>query len=60
MGNRSAMTPAYGERSSTGRNCSPVVMPRAVPLPSVRRSTSQSWATRCIQVPVLDTRLPSA
>ena len=35
-------------------------MPSAVPLPSVSRRTSQSWATRCIQVPVFDTRLPSA
>ena len=36
LGKRSAITPAYGERSRTGRNCRPVVMPRAVPLPSVR------------------------
>ena len=35
-------------------------MPRAVPLPWVSSRTSQSWATRCIQVPVLDTTCPVA
>ena len=59
LGKRSAMTPAYGESSTTGRNWSPVVMPRAAPPLPGRLSTSQSWATRCIQVPVLDTTLPT-
>ena len=35
-------------------------MPSAVPLPWVRLSTSQSWAIRCIQVPVLETTWPVA
>ena len=59
LGNRSAMSPAYGDSSSTGRNCSPVVMPSWVPPVPGRLSTSQSWATRCIQVPVFDTTLPA-
>jgi hypothetical protein len=37
-----------------------VVMPSAEPLPPVSCRTSQSWATRCIQVPVLLTTLPTA
>ena len=57
--NRSAMTPAYGESTRTGRNCSPVVMPSWVPPVPGRLRTSQSCATRCIQVPVLDTTLPA-
>ena len=56
---RSAITPANGEKSRIGRNCSPVVMPRAPALP-VRASTSQSWATRCIHVPTLETSDPAA
>ncbi len=59
FGKRSARTPANGENSSVGRNCRPVVMPRAPALP-VRASTSQSWATRCIQVPMLDRSDPPA
>ena len=56
---RSAITPAMGENSRIGRNCRPVVMPSAPALPvSVR--TSQSWATRCIQVPTFDTSEPVA
>ena len=44
-----------------GRNCSPVVMPTAVPEWSVRIvRTSQSCAILCIQVPMLDTRAPPA
>ena len=35
-----------------------VVMPTASGLP-VRLRTSQSWAIRCIQVPVLDTTWPA-
>ncbi len=60
LGNRSATSPAYGESSSIGRNWRPVVMPRAVPLLAVSWRTSQSWATRCIQVPVFDTTPPAA
>ena len=60
LGKRSAITPAYGESSRTGRNWRPVVMPSAEPLPPVSCRTSQSWATRCIQVPVLLTTLPTA
>ena len=59
LGNRSAITPAYGDSSRIGRNCRPVVMPSSVPPVPGRLSTSQSWATRCIQVPVLDTTLPA-
>ena len=33
-----------------GRNCRPTTIPRSTPLPE-RRSTSQAWATDCIQVP---------
>ena len=56
---RSAITPAIGENSRIGRNCKPVVRPRAPALP-VRASTSQSWATRCIHVPVFETSEPAA
>ena len=59
LGKRSAMTPAYGESRRIGRNWSPVVMPSSVPLLPGRWSTSQSCATRCIQVPVFDTTLPA-
>ena len=59
LGKRSAMTPAYGESSRIGRNCSPVVMPSSVPPVPGRLRTSQSWATRCIHVPVLETTLPA-
>jgi hypothetical protein len=34
-------------------------MPSSVPLLPGSWSTSQSWATRCIQVPVFDTTLPA-
>ena len=54
---RSATRPAWAESRSMGRNCRAVVRPVAVAESLVRtRSTSQSWATRCIQVPVLATR----
>jgi len=47
--------------SSIGANCRPVVMPTATDEWSVRIvSTSQSWATRCIHVPTLDTMAPIA
>jgi hypothetical protein len=59
LGNRSPTTPAYAENSRMGRNCSPVVMPRAAGLP-VSTRISQSWATRCIQVPTLETTAPLA
>ena len=35
-------------------------MPSAVPLLWVSWRTSQSWATRCIQVPTFDTTAPDA
>ena len=58
FGKRSAMAPAYGDSSRIGRNWSPVVMPRAAPLLLLSSSTSQSWAMRCIQVPMLETKPP--
>ncbi len=59
LGKRSATNPAYGLSRSMGRNCRPVVTPSRVPDP-VSTSTSQSWAIRIIQVPVLDTSEPVA
>ena len=59
LGKRSATTPAYGESSRIGRNCNPVVMPRAAPPLPGMVSTNQSCATRCIQVPMFDTMLPT-
>ena len=57
---RSASTPAKGPRKRMGRNCRPVVIPAAAPSWSVSTvSTSQSWATRCIQVPMFETRAPA-
>jgi len=56
---RSAIIPPYMLKS-IGRNCRPVVMPSAIPLSWVSSSTSQSCATRCIQVPVLETTCPVA
>ena len=54
---RSATRPAWADSSRAGRNCNAVVMPVALAESSVRmRRTSQSWATRCIHVPVLVTR----
>ncbi len=51
---RSAKAPPQRLNRSSGRNCRPVVIPSAAPLLCVSSSTSQSWATRCIQVPVLE------
>jgi hypothetical protein len=56
---RSARTPAKADSSKVGRNCRPVVMPNAPALP-VSTSTSQSCATRCIQVPVFEMSEPMA
>ena len=39
---RSAMTPPWRPKSRRGRNCSPVVIPMAVPLLWESRSTNQS------------------
>jgi hypothetical protein len=50
----SASAPAQAPRTSTGPNCRPTVMPRAMPLP-VSCSTSQLCATDCIQVPLIET-----
>ena len=42
-----------------GANCRAVVTPTATPESSVSTvSTSQSWATRCIQVPMFATNAP--
>ena len=57
-GLRSASVPPHSEKSRYGRNCSPVVMPRATPEEPDRSSTSQSCATRCIQVPAFDRTCP--
>ena len=51
--------PAPQAEQSDGPNCSAVTMPSAVP-ELVSSSTSQSWATRCIQVPVSETSWPQA
>jgi hypothetical protein len=59
LGKRSASTPPQTEKSRMGRNCRAVTTPSAVPL-WVSVSTSQSWAMRCIQVPVLETTCPAA
>ena len=57
---RSASSPAYGDSRSTGANCRAVVMPTATPDSSVSSvRTSQSWATRCIQVPTFATSAPA-
>jgi hypothetical protein len=54
---RSTTAPAQSPSTSRGPNCSAVLIPSATPLP-VSVSTSQSWATRCIQVPTTDTAWP--
>ena len=43
-----------------GSNWQAVVTPTASPEPPDSSSTSQSWATRCIQVPTLETKAPPA
>jgi hypothetical protein len=60
LGIRSATSPANGDSSRNGRNWRPVVMPSAAAELAVSCSTNQSWATRCIQVPVLETTPPAA
>jgi hypothetical protein len=57
---RSASTPPHSENSSDGPNCRASTMPTAVPELSESSRTSQSWATRCIQVPVSETTWPLA
>ena len=59
LGQRSAIMPPNRPNSRVGRNCRAVVTPTAVALP-VRLSTSQSWAMRCTQVPVLENSWPVA
>jgi hypothetical protein len=54
-----ALVHAVGQRPATRRTAAPVeleptVMPRSTALP-VRLSTSQFWATDCIQVPLMET-----
>ena len=59
--NRSAIIPVTGASSRNGRNCSPVTMPSALDEWSVSWvRTSQSWPTRPIQVPTLETSEPEA
>ena len=59
--NRSAIIPVDRREQRNGRNCSPVTMPSAVDEWSVSTvRTSQSWPTRPIQVPTLETSAPEA
>jgi hypothetical protein len=60
LSKRSAITPPYAESTSIGRNCRAVVIPTAIPEPPDSSRTSQSWATRCIQVPMLETNDPAS
>lgn len=61
LGKVSLRAPASGVKSRIGRNCSPVTRPSACAELSVSSvSTTQSWATRPIQVPVLETIAPAA
>ena len=53
LSTRSASAPPQAPRKSTGPNCRPTVIPRSTELP-VRLSTSQFWATDCIQVPLIE------
>ena len=56
---RAATRPAMGARKGCGPSCSAMVMPMAPASCSVGWSnTSQSWAVRCIQVPMLETSAP--
>ena len=48
--NRSTSVPAYGPKTSSGRNVQAVIRPRSTPLP-VRRRTSQDIATPWVIVP---------
>jgi len=59
LGYRSAIAPPYMPNSRVGMNCSAVVIPTSVALP-VSVNTSQSWAIRCTQPPVLETTWPLA
>jgi len=56
-GYRSAINPPNRPKNSIGPNCSAVVTPTANDEP-VSENTSQSWAIRCIQVPLLEIRAP--
>ena len=58
LSKRSAITPPYADSTSIGRNCRAVVIPTATPEPPDSSRTNQSWATRCIQVPMLETNEP--
>ena len=59
LSDRSASMPPQSPSTTEGRNCSAVTTPSAV-AEFVSCSTSQSWATRCIQVPVSETSCPLA
>ena len=52
LGNMSTSRPLSGPMTSMGRNCSATAIPTAAGLP-VSCSTSQSWASLCIQTPML-------
>ena len=54
---RSANTPPSGPNRNIGRNRAAVVRPSWVPL-WVRSSTTNDWATVCIQVPATETSCP--
>ena len=54
---RSTTTPPSGPKKVTGRNWQAVTRPSSVLLP-VSCSTSQPWATVCIQVPASETAWP--
>jgi hypothetical protein len=61
LGKRSAIIPPTGAKSARGANCNPVTIPNATDELSVNTvRTNQSWATRPIQVPVLEMRAPAA
>jgi hypothetical protein len=61
LGKRSAIIPAIGAKSARGANCNPVTIPSATDEWGVSWvSTSQSCATRPIQVPVLEMSAPAA
>lgn len=58
---RSATAPTKGISTIGGPNWSAITTPTAVPLCWVNWvSTSQSWAMRCIHVPMLETNEPAA
>jgi hypothetical protein len=57
LGSRSASVPAMSEKSSTGSELAAATRPSNAG-ESVRRNTSQPWATLCIQVPISEISWP--